>query len=82
MENSHLWFSECRGVTTHKWKWNISVMKKLKNGYHFINIDRMEKFQMNNPQSLRLQFSECQWKWNISVSHYEQIEKWPAFRKC
>ena len=26
-----------------------AIMKKLKNGCHFINIDRMEKFQITNP---------------------------------
>ena len=25
-------------------------MKNLKNGYHFVNIDHMEKFKMNDPQ--------------------------------
>ena len=32
-------------------------MKKLKNGYNFINIDHMEKFQINKPppQSLGIQ---------------------------
>ena len=24
---------------------------------------------------------KCQWKQNISVCHYEKIEKWPPFRK-
>ena len=42
---------------------------------HFINIDHIEKFQITNPpQSLDLWFSECQQKWNITVSHYEKIE--------
>ena len=31
--------------------------------------------KMTNPQSLGLRFSECQWKWNISIGHYEKIEK-------
>ena len=26
-----------------------AIMKKLKNGCHFINIDHMEKFQITNP---------------------------------
>ena len=57
-----------------------AIMKKLKNDCHFINIDRMEKFQITNPpQSLGLWFSECQWKWNITVGHYEKIEKWLKF---
>ena len=55
-------------------------MKKLKNGSHFINIDHTEKFQITDPpQSLGLWFSECRGKWNISVSHYEKIEKWLPF---
>ena len=75
-------------------------MKKLKNGCHFINIDRMEKCQLltlhmikinemaailqcfhnGQPlQSLGLWFSECRKKWNITVGHYEKIEKWLPF---
>ena len=30
-------------------------------------------------QSLGLWFSECQWKQNISIGHYEKIEKWLPF---
>ena len=56
-----------------------AIMKKLKNGCHFFNINRMEKFKITNPQTLGLQFSECQWKQNISISHYEKIEKWLPF---
>ena len=26
-----------------------AIMKKLKNGYHFVNINRTEKFQITNP---------------------------------
>ena len=56
-------------------------MKKLKNDYHFVNIDHMEKFQITDPpQSLGLQFSECQWKWNITVGHYEKFKKWLPFK--
>ena len=33
------------------------------------------------PQSLGLRFSKCQWKWNISIGHYEKIKKWPPFHK-
>ena len=51
----------------------LAIMKKLKNGCHFININCMEKFQITDPpQSLGLQFSECQSKWNISVDHSEK----------
>ena len=57
------------------------IMKKLKNGCHFINIDCTETFKITDPQSLGLQFSECQWKLNISVSHYEKTEKWLPFCK-
>ena len=38
-----------------------------------------EKFKLSTPQSLGLWFSKCQRKWNISISHYEKIEKWPPF---
>ena len=27
----------------------LAIMKKLKNGCHFVNIDRMEKFQITDP---------------------------------
>ena len=29
-----------------------AIMKKLKNGCHFINIDHMEKFQITDPPKL------------------------------
>ena len=57
-ENSHLWFSECRKVTTHKCpsinvngnRISVSaIMKKLKNFCHFINIDHKEKFKLLVP---------------------------------
>ena len=58
----------------------LAIMKKLKNASNFININRTEKFQITDPpQSLGLQFSKCRWKWNISISHYEKIEKWLPF---
>ena len=58
-----------------------AILKKLKNGCHFVNIDRMEKFQITDPaQSLGLRFSECQWKRNITVGHYEKIENFLPFR--
>ena len=58
----------------------ISALAIMKKGCHFINIDRMEKFQITDPpQSLGLQFSECWQKQNISVGHYEKIEKWLPF---
>ena len=41
-------------------------MEKFKNGYHFININT---------------FSECQQKRNISIGHYEKIQKWLPFHK-
>ena len=59
MENSHLWFSECRKVTTHKCpSINVNgnrisvlaIMKKLKNGHHFVNIDHTENFKLLTPQ--------------------------------
>ena len=57
-----------------------AIMKKLKNGCHFFNIDCTKKFQITDPsQSSGLRFSECQQKWNISIGHYEKIEKWLPF---
>ena len=55
-------------------------MKQSKNGHHFINIDHMEKYLITNlpPQSLDLQFFECQWKQSISIGHYETIIKMAA----
>ena len=58
-----------------------AIMKKLKNGCHFVNMDHTEKFQMTDPQNLGFWFFECRWKWNISVGHYEKIEKWLPFCK-
>ena len=63
----------------------LVIMKKLKNGCHFINMHSTENFLKitdhplplpSTPKSLGLWFSECQQKWNFSVSHYEKIEKW------
>ena len=52
-----------------------AIMKKLKNGCHFINIDHIKKISNYWPsQSLGLRFSECQRKWNNTVSHYEKVE--------
>ena len=61
MENSHLQFSECRKVTTHKCQSiNVNgnrisastIMKKLKNGCHSVNIDCTEKFQITDPKKI------------------------------
>ena len=61
-------------------KFGSPVFQVSKNGCHFFNIDRMENFSITDPpQSLGLQFSECQQKRNIRVSHYETIEKWLPF---
>ena len=40
-----------------------------------------KNFKLLTPQSLVLWFSEYQQKWNITVSHYEKIEKWLPFHK-
>ena len=51
-----LWFSECQR------KWNISIghYEKIENGCHFINIDRMEKFQITDPPKVWVSgFSKC-----------------------
>ena len=40
---------------------------------------KMSNYQLL--QSLGLQFSECQWKQNIGISHCEKIKKWPPFHK-
>ena len=39
----------------------------------FLNINCAENFQITDPQSLGLRFSECQWKWNVNIDNYEQI---------
>ena len=59
------------------------IMKKYKNNYHFVNMHHTEKFQIIHslPQSFGLWFSKCQQKWNIDISHYEKIKKWPSFCK-
>ena len=57
-----------------------AIMKKLKNGYHLVNINHMENFKFTDPAKvLGLWFSECWQKQNITVSHYEKIEKWLPF---
>ena len=56
MENSHLWFFQCRKVTTHKCPSingngnrisALAIMKKMKNKY----IDCTEKFQITDPKN-------------------------------
>ena len=58
MENSYLQFCQCRKVTTHKCAYinvnengisTLVIMKNLKNGCHFGNINHTEKFQITNP---------------------------------
>ena len=57
-----------------------AIMKKLKNGCHFVTMCSTEKIQITNtPQSLGIWFSGCQQKWNISIGHYGKIEKWWPF---
>ena len=57
-------------------------MKKLENGHHFLNINHTEKYQITGPpKNFSLWFSECQWKWNVSVGHYEKNKKWLPFCK-
>ena len=57
------------------WKKTVSaIMKKLKNDHHFVNINLWKDFKLLTPQSMGLQFSECQQKQNIRVSHYEKIK--------
>ena len=67
MENLHLG----NGMMT------LAIMKIMKNGCHFVYMCHTEKIQMTNPcpspKSLGLWFSECQWKGNISISHYEKL---------
>ena len=38
-----------------------------------------KNFQLPTPQSLSLHFSECWWKQNISVSHYEKLKIFSEF---
>ena len=61
MENSHLWFSECRKVIAHKCpsinvngsRISVSaIMIKLKTSCHFVNIDRTEIFQITDPPKI------------------------------
>ena len=45
MENLFLWFSEY-GISVS------AIMKKLKDGCHFFNIDCTEKFQITDPRKV------------------------------
>ena len=38
-----------------------------------------KNFKLPIPQCLGLWFSRCQQKWNISIGHYEKIDKWLPF---
>ena len=50
----------------------LAIMKKLKNGCHFFNIDCNEKFPITNPPSPPK-------VWVSSIGHYEKNEKWLSF---
>ena len=53
----------------------LAIMKKMKNGCLFVNINHTETFQITDPppQSLGLQFSMCQQKQNITGKLEMQI---------
>ena len=52
-----------------------AIMKKLKNGSHFVNIDHTEKFQITDPpQSLGLWFSECTNPPKVWVSGFPSVD--------
>ena len=52
----------------------LAIMKKLKNGCHFINIHHMEKFQITIPPKFGSPVLKVSMEqWNISISHYEKI---------
>ena len=73
-----LWFSKCGFPSVNRNRISASaIMKKMKNGCHFVNIECTKNFKLPTlpPQSLGLWFSKCQQKWNISVGHYEKNEK-------
>ena len=38
-----------------------------------------KNFKLLIPQSLGIQISKSHQKWNISIGHYEKIEKWLPF---
>ena len=58
-----------------------AIMKKLKITTISWILIIWKNFKVLTRIKFGLQFSECWWKWNISVSHYEKIEKWPPFHK-
>ena len=71
-----LWFSKCwQKQYQHQplWKhWKMAAILLI------LIIRKIFKLP-TPPQSLGLRFSEWRQKWNISVSYYENIEKWLPF---
>ena len=57
-------------------KENISIRhyKILKNGCHFVNMLIWKNFKLLSPPKVCLWFSECQWKWNISIGHCDKCK--------
>ena len=47
-----------------------AIMKKMKNAFHFVNIDPTEKFQITDPPQKFGFLVFCQRKQNIRVDHY------------
>ena len=74
---------KCRKVTTHKCLLtnvlNIKTEPRMGDG------EKLSQWKIQKTEStenLHLgRFCKCQQKRNISVSHYEKIEKWPPFHK-
>ena len=47
----------------------LAIMKQLKNGSHFVNIDHMEKFQITDPPKI--------WVSGFQVSTEMEYQHWP-----
>ena len=60
----------------------LAIMKKLRNGHHFVNIDHMKKFQITDPPpKVWVPGFPSGDRNRICVSHYGKIEKWLPFCK-
>ena len=58
-----------------KWKIGISHYEEMENSSLFMENKHTATFQITNPQTVGLHFSEYQWKWEIGVGHFEKNGK-------
>ena len=79
MENWHLQFSKCRNVTTHNCP-HINVLRvEMEPMMGDRETEPTENLENWTNGKFTSQVFQVSMKWNISINHYEKIEKWLPF---